>query len=110
MIALSSVKHQLRLEIDDNSEDDHLLHLVDAALESVELYLNRKMYASSAMLAADTAAPVGSMVITASIKQAVLMVVSELYNNREATTFSRVADNPAISLLLSPHRRIEGLD
>lgn len=110
MISLSSVKHQLRLEIDDNSEDEHLLHLVAAGIESVELYLNRKLYPSKEDLAADTAAPVGSMVISASIKQAVLMMVSELYNNREATTFSRVTDNPAISLLLTNHRRVEGFD
>lgn len=110
MISLRSVKHQLRLEVDDNSEDEFLLQLVEAAIESVELYLNRKLYGSSADLTADTAHPVGSMVITASIKQGALMMVSELYNNRETTTFSRVADNPAVALLLSPHRRIEGLD
>ncbi len=110
MIALSRIKHQLRLEIDDNSEDEHLQDLADAAIESVELYLNRKLYADSVALALDTAVPIGSMVITSSIKQACLMVVSELYNNREATTFSKVTDNPAIRLLLSNHRRIEGFD
>lgn len=110
MITMRSVKHQLRLELDDNSEDEFLQQLIDAAIESVELYLNRKLYATSADLTADTAHPVGSMVITASIKQASLMMVSELYNNRETTTFSRVADNPAVALLLAPHRRIEGFD
>lgn len=106
MLRLAEIKTQLRLEVEDNSEDLFLTGLSAAALESVELSINRKLYETSSALAADPNAPVGAMVITAGLKAAALMILSDLYNNREASAFTKIEENPAVTRLLKPHRRM----
>lgn len=106
MLTLLEIKTQLRLEPDDNTEDLYLQALADAAIESVELSINRKLYADAAALGADPLAPEGAMAMTAGLKIAALMVLSDLYNNREASAFARIEDNPAVKKFIQPHRRI----
>lgn len=108
MLTLLEIKSQLRLEPDDNAEDPYLETLSLAAIESVELSINRKLYPTIAALNADTSAPVGAMVITAGLKIAALMVLSDLYNNREASAFTKIEDNPAVQKFIQPHRRLPG--
>ncbi len=106
MLTLAEIKTQLRLEAEDNSEDLYLTALAAAAVESVELSINRKIYESSSALLADPSAPSGSMVITAGLKVAALMILSDLYNNREASAFTKIEENPAVTRLLQPYRRM----
>lgn len=106
MLTLLEIKTQLRLDQDDDSEDLYLQSLAAAAIESVELSINRKLYENSAALSADLSAPEGSMAMTAGLKIAALMVLSDLYNNREASAFARIEDNPAVKKFLQPHRRM----
>jgi hypothetical protein len=108
MLTLAEIKAQLRLDQDDNSEDLHLEGLAAAAVESVELSINRKLYRSGADLTADSSAPAGAMVMTAGLKIAALMVLSDLYNNREASAFTKIEVNPAVQKLIQPHRRMPG--
>ncbi len=108
MLTLLDIKSQLRLEPDDNAEDVYLTTLSEAAIESVELSINRKLYPSAAALSADPAAPVGAMAMTAGLKIAALMVLSDLYNNREASAFTKIEDNPAVQKFIHPHRRFPG--
>ncbi len=105
MLTLPEIKSQLRLDQEDNSEDLYLSGLAAAAIESVELSINRKLYLNSTDLNADPSAPAGAMVMTAGLKIAALMVLSDLYNNREASAFTKIEDNPAVQKFIQPHRR-----
>ncbi len=108
MLPLTDIKAQLRLDQEDNSEDFYLQGLALAAVESVELSINRKLYLDNAALSGDPQAPAGAMVMTAGLKIAALMVLSDLYNNREASAFTKIEDNPAVLKFIQPHRRMPG--
>ncbi len=100
-----AMKHCRAEEVD---RDDVQLKL-DAAEESAALYLNRSFYADADALAAavlDGSAGDDPMVITKSITSACLLILGNLYANREdVVVAANVFDLPQGSRsLLSPYR------
>lgn len=81
MIDLDLVKQHLRMEVDDDSEDVYLQHLVDSAIESFCVLNNRTLIAASAALPD----PVGNTLkITKAIEQGALLLIGHWYANRES--------------------------
>lgn len=104
MIQLSSIKKQLRIELDDDSQDEELLELADAALDSIEQRLNRRLYGDQAAIDADENAPVTALAIPASVRRAALMLITDMYENRGATSYTTLNENPVFNQLISPYR------
>lgn len=104
MIPLSSIKKQLRIELDDDSQDDELLELTDAAIDMVEQQLNRKLYPDQVAIDADENATSTALIMPASIRRAVLMALTDLYENRGATSYNTLNKNPVFEQLISSYR------
>lgn len=105
MLELASIKKQLRLEDPEDTSDDVYLELLgEAAIDNLQQVLNRKLYATEQELEDDTEAPLTAIVITASLKIAGLMFVSDLYENRGGTSTLTIKDNPAFKRLTDPYR------
>jgi hypothetical protein len=94
---LSEVKAHLRLEESQAEEDAHLQSLVDAAADYTAQYLGRSL---------PWADDNGDLVpVPASVKAAVLLIVCDLYENREAQVIgATLAVNPAVDRLLHFYR------
>ena len=88
MLTLSEVK--LHCRIDHNEEDALLGAMIDAATASVGDYIN-----SPTPLTATAPAPV---------KAACLLLVGDLYSNREALVERPLSKNPTFERLLNPYR------
>ena len=102
MITLTEIKAQLRLDPDDTSEDSHLELLGRAAVAAVANDLNRNLYADQVPEDDST-----GLVITDNIRMAILLMVGQLYENREATSELTVKEVPlAYRYLLDSYRII----
>lgn len=89
---LDEAKEHCRVEIDD---DDLLIELyIEAAEAHVLNYLN---LTEAELLGSPGARP-------APIRIAVLMIVADLYENREAQVDFEIRPNPAVDRLLFPYR------
>lgn len=88
MLTLPEVK--LHCRIDHNDEDTLLSAMIDAAVASVGDYIN-----SPTPLTATAPAPV---------KAACLLLVGDLYSNREALVERPLSKNPTFERLLQPYR------
>lgn len=89
-ITLSQAKTHLRLN--QNLEDDLVQLYIDAAKVHIGQFLNRSSYPSSAP-----------------IKAAALLIVADLYENREGQTEKELKLNPAVCSLLYPFREDIGI-
>lgn len=87
MVNLATVKQHLR--VDHDYEDDLIQGYLDAAIHSASDYLNWEE------LPDELPAPVAA---------AVLLLVGELYENRERQIDSRLVTNQTYQLLLNPYR------
>ena len=88
MLTLSEVK--LHCRIDHGDEDTLLQSMIDAATASVGDYIN-------ATEPLDATAP-------APVKAAALLLVGDLYANREALVERPLSKNQTFEHLLAPHR------
>lgn len=88
MLTLPEVK--LHCRIDHYDEDSLLIAMIDAAAASVGDYLN-------APEPLDNTAP-------APVKAAALLLVGDLYSNREALVERPLSKNPTFERLLNPYR------
>ena len=94
---LTEAKEHLRVEIDT---DDTLIDTyIAAAEEHVMRYLN---LTEEELLGSPGSRP-------APIRAAVLMIVADLYEHREAQTDLQIYDNPAVDRLLFPYRACLGV-
>lgn len=94
LIDLSRAKNHLRVL---HSGDDALIQLlINAAVQHVYDCLDR---------AADDPAlsPEGPR---AALAAAALLIVGDLYQNRESKQSNAIADNPTVARLLNPYRRV----
>ena len=83
IVSLSEAKSHLRV---DQSDEDTLIQVyIDAAIDYVGNYLNCSNYPQSA-----------------SIKAAVLLLVGDLYENRESASDIEIIRNPTVDNLLFP--------
>lgn len=106
MLTLTSIKRQLRLDDEDVDEAElqYLQELEAAAIDMLEQHLNRKLYADQAAIDADPQATSTALVLPASVKRAGLMLVSDMYENRGATSLLSLNDNPVFDKALQPYR------
>lgn len=93
-LTLPEVKAHLRVRHD--AEDDVIVGMAQATEDYVSQYLNRPVPWND-----DDGEPVE---IPASVRSAALLVVSDLYRNRGATTSEAVNENPAVENLLHFYR------
>lgn len=85
LISLSEAKSHLKV---DNTDEDTLIQVyVDAAIGYISNFLNDEDYPY---------AP--------SVKAAALLIVGDLYENREGGTEKEIKSNPAVMNLLYPYR------
>lgn len=97
MLTLGEVKMHLRIEGNENSEDDYLNELIEAAHDYVQMYLGRDVPWQDED-GQDVPIPAG-------VKHAALLIIGDLYQNREAQFVGAiVAENRAADALLHFHR------
>ena len=94
ILELEGILRHCRLE--DGEENAYVESLGEAAEEVVEKYLNRTMEDVEAMEGR----------VPQSIVHACLLIVADLYRNREASSQVQVYGNPALMTLLRPHKRL----
>lgn len=97
----------LRTHCRADSTDDPLLEVYGStAEEGAQAYLNRRVYATSEELAAAVLAGTAGddpMVVTSTVRAAVLLIAGSLYRNREEGPDSRTLPIGA-QALLQPNR------
>lgn len=98
LVSLSLVKEHLK--IDQNSEDSVLAVYIAAAEQDICNYINQPIPGISDSPA--TEAP-------AAIKAAALLIVGDLYENREGAVLTKTGtgsflENPAVIRLIQPYR------
>jgi uncharacterized phage protein (predicted DNA packaging) len=90
VVTLSEAK--LHLRVTQNAEDSLIKAYIAAAEEYVGKLLNQSNYP-----------------ITAPIRAAVLLTVSDLYENRNGASDKDIKENPAVMRLLYPYRKEIGI-
>lgn len=97
VLTLPEIKTHLRLEADETAEDALLASLNEAAHDHAEQYLGRSIPWDD-----DEGATVD---VPASVKAAELLIVGDLYENREAQMVGvTVESNPTVERLLHFYR------
>lgn len=100
MVTLEQVKHQCRIEHDD--EDALLAGYMAAARDHVQMHLDRTIYE----LAVPDDDPDG-VIDNPSIDQATLLLISHWYAHREAVSESSMTEMPMGTChLLQPYRNM----
>lgn len=92
ILTLTEIKSHLR--IDQNAEDALLQIYLDAAEDYIEKFLNQPIIGK-----ADS--PIST---PSAIKAAALLIIGDMYENREGAGEKEIKENPAVSRLLHPYR------
>lgn len=101
LVPLSELRRHLR--IDGSDHDVRLMELEMVAAEAVANHMNRKVYPDQASL--DDAADATGIVITASIKHAIKLLVGQYDQNTEVNSATKLTEVPiAYRYLLSAYR------
>lgn len=90
--ALPTVKAHLRVDADVTEQDSLIGLYTDAAEEHVALWCNRSF----------------GLEFPKSVTAAVLLLVTDLFENRSAQDFGQLMANRTLRALLSPHRDMSG--
>ena len=107
MIKVSECKEQCSIDADLVDFDPWFRRTAPAATTAVQTHLNRKLYATQEELTADTAAPVGAMVVTEDLRHAMLMLIAHWFENRETSSELTIKDVPmAFDFLTAPYKLI----
>ena len=97
MLTLSEIKTHLRIEQNEDAENEYLNDLADAVHDYVQNYLNRDVPWKDED-GQDVPIPAG-------VKHAALLIIGDLYEHREAKFVGTiVTDNRAADALLHFHR------
>lgn len=102
LIPLDTIKRQLRIEQSDTSQDAELTRLYKAALDHAEAYLSRPIPWLEP-IETGTGVEVVTM-FPRSVEQAILILVTEFYENREQHYLNPVSENPTVRRLLDLYR------
>lgn len=96
-LPLALIKEQLRIEPDDDAEDVLLIQMSHAAVDYASQYIGRPIPWKD---------PSGGTVpVPTSVVQALLLIVSDLFVNREgAMRNAELHDNPAVARFLHFYR------
>lgn len=90
LINLSEAKNHLK--VDSSDEDDLIQAYINASIDYIGMTLNDVNFP-----------PAGS------IKAAALLIVGDLYENREAAGVKEIKPNPAVMNLIYPYRKGIGI-
>lgn len=94
MSILTLAEAKIHLRVDQSTEDTTIQIYIDAATEYVENFLNRQVPGMNE----------SPQYIPSSIKSAALLIVGDLYENREGAGEKDIKENPAVMRLLYPYR------
>lgn len=97
VLTLDEIKTHLRLEVENVSQDEYLESLGDAAKDYAEKYIGQSIpwYDDEG----------GEVPVPSAVKAAMLLMVSDLYENRETQFVGTiVSQNPAFERLLHFYR------
>ena len=90
---INELKQNLNIEIDYKDEDIYLINLLEVAEEAIFNYLDRKRNEFG--------------IVPASIRQGIILLASQMYENRTPIAFASVNKIPyAFEFLLAPYRKI----
>jgi uncharacterized phage protein (predicted DNA packaging) len=92
IVTLTEIKNHLR--IDQSAEDDLLNLYLSAATDWIEKYINQPVIGL-----ADS--PIST---PAAIKAACLLIIGDMYENREGAGEKEIKENPAVQRLLHFYR------
>ncbi|MCC5855123.1 MAG: phage gp6-like head-tail connector protein [Idiomarina sp.] len=104
LVSLESAKRQLRLELDDEADDDYINEKIDVAVDIVQDDIQRVIYEDQEAL--EAAEDETGVVITPRLRQGILMILSDIYENRGLTSLSTLKDNPAYEKAVGRYRII----
>lgn len=92
-VTLDEVKRQLNILLSETTEDDYLNYLIEVSEDVVSNYLNYSL------------SDYTNETLPKAIKHGILMIISDLYANRESISFAQGYKIPGtLDLLLSPLR------
>lgn len=104
-VSINSIKRQLRMEIDDDIENEHLNELKMEAIEMLSKLLNRPLIESDEDEDDEDGESVDqTLVITPVLRRGILMLVSDLYENRGSTSVLTLNSNPAFQHIVDLYR------
>ena len=110
LVTLSQAKRHLRIDIDFQDDDDDIALKLAAATEQAVRYLDRPVYSTpDALHAAIEAGTAGDdpIVCTDMIRAGILLILGDLYTNREDVMTGTVTQLPTgAAACLRPMRRM----
>lgn len=111
LLTISEIKTQLNIDDDMQSDSAHLFRLANVAKIAIENKINRVIYTDEATLAAEIVAdtaPANALISNEAIKQAALLLVGDMYENREITVIGTIVarNDYVLSMLLDPYRYV----
>ena len=96
LIPLEDIKIHLRLDLNEDYQlDVELEKMLEAAVDYVSQYIDRSIPWSTSE---------ASEVFPASVRAAILIVVADLFENRQGQVFGELKANPAVDNLLHFYR------
>jgi len=99
IVSLEEAKNHLRISPTQNNEDSLINLWILAAEEWIEKTLN------TTIPGADESPPQ----IPSSLRSAALLIIGDLYENREGAGEKQIVENPAVMRLIWPYRELEGV-
>lgn len=99
-ISVQNVKAHLRLALDSSAEDELIGGLIKTALRSMALYIDRPL--------TDAACrdPDDAELLDAPLRHAALLMIGDLYENREAQQMVTLNVNMTCQNLMNPYRKL----
>lgn len=95
LLTLNQIKKQLNIEIENTEDDNYLTDLESVAFTSIENVLNYSL---------STTYLDNNLEVPSPIKHAMLLLISNLYANREPVAYANPVQVPfSICFLISPY-------
>lgn len=102
---IEEIKKQCRVWHDEDNSELELFTV--AAIEDCSAYLNREILKSGSANDSTTCSDSWPIVFNMRIRAAVLLMVSDLYENREANLSYSINENHTLKRLLDPMRDLQ---
>lgn len=96
VLTLEQVKTNLRLDLDDPQENADLQLKIDAAVDYASQFIGRSIPWNDK--------DGNEVPVPASVKSAILLIIGDLYENREGQTTAALSVNPLVESMLHFYR------
>lgn len=93
ILTLENVKKYLNIDSDFQEDDELIINLIDAAEKAIKKNLNREELSGFT-----------DEEIDSDIQNAALMLIAELYKNREFQTVNSYKESPVFMYLIGPNK------